>query len=64
MSAPNTCGRCGIEERPDRLRMALVNLVREAREDGHEHDGPPYAHAVRCRDREACKARAKARYAR
>ena len=54
-----TCGRCGVEERPDRLRMALVNLDREAREDGRRHEGPEYTHAVRCRDRAACAERAR-----
>jgi hypothetical protein len=54
-----SCGRCGVEDRPDRLRLSLVNLAREARQDGRQHTGPDYANEVRCRDREACSERAR-----
>jgi len=52
-----SCTRCGVEDRPDRLRLSLVNLEREARQDGRPYDGPAYDHAVRCRDRAACAER-------
>jgi hypothetical protein len=53
----NTCERCGITDRPDRLRLSLVNLAREAVRDGRQYDGPDYAHQVRCRDKDACEER-------
>ena len=52
-----TCDRCGITDRSDRIRTALVNRAREAVRDGRRHDGPDYAHEERCADREACEAR-------
>ena len=57
MSDLHTCGRCGQEDRD--VRLAFVNLEREARQDGREHTGPEYDHAYRCREREACAQRAR-----
>ena len=54
------CGRCGVHEAHETpLRMSLVNLEREAREDGYVHAGSDYSHELRCVDRVACRARAR-----
>jgi hypothetical protein len=53
------CGRCGAEDRPDRFVFRLVDLEAEAREDGRHHDGPVYGRGDRCRDRQACRDRAR-----
>lgn len=53
------CGRCGIEDRADRFVFRLVDLEHEAAEDGRRYDGPIYGRQERCRDRQACAARAR-----
>jgi hypothetical protein len=53
----STCTRCNQTDRPDRFRLSLVNLAREARHEGRTHVGPDYSHELRCRDREACDRR-------
>ena len=53
------CARCHIEDRPDRFVFRLVDLEAEAREDGHHHKGPVYGRQDRCRDRDACRGRAR-----
>jgi len=55
----NECGRCGAVDRD--VRMSLVNLEREARQEGLPHAGSDYSHELRCRDKAACLARATAR---
>lgn len=52
------CQRCGNTGRPDQLRLSLVNLEREARQDRVAYEGPSYDHQVRCRDRKSCDERA------
>ena len=61
MTEPRTCGRCGAQETHEhRLRLSLVNLEREAREDGYlSYPGSNYSHEERCVDRDACRARAR-----
>ena len=54
---PSTCTRCHLTDRPDRFRMSLVNLAREAVHDGSHHTGHDYAFLIRCTDREACSER-------
>jgi hypothetical protein len=53
----NTCQRCHVTDRPDRLRWSLVNRLRESIHDGRPHEGPAYDHQVRCRDKAACEER-------
>ena len=56
-----TCGRCGAGID---VRETVVNRWREAREDGNldpEAVWPRYAIEARCRDRDACRERAKGR---
>ena len=54
------CGRCGaMESRENPLRMSLVNLAREAREDGYAHAGADYSTQERCVDRDSCRKRAR-----
>lgn len=52
----DTCGRCGAEGPTIRR---LVDLEAEAREDGRIHVGPVYDRQDRCRDRAACRERAR-----
>ena len=60
----NECGRCGWTARAPEVRLWWANVAREAVEDRRPYNGPMLAQEYRCVDREACKARAKARYAR
>ena len=55
----NTCGRCGWQDRDPRVKLAIVNLAREARQDGRQYDGPDYDHGYRCLDKAACDQRAR-----
>lgn len=55
-----TCGRCGaVDSIGTHVRMALVNVEREAHQDGKEHEGPQWDHGLRCVDKDACRARVK-----
>ena len=60
MSGLQTCGRCGWQDRDPHVRLSLVNLAREAREDAGMHYGSDYSHELRCQDKAACRARVKA----
>ena len=60
MTEPRTCGRCGAEEsRANPIKLSLVNLSREAREDGYPNYAAEYDHGERCVDRDACRVRAR-----
>lgn len=52
-----TCGRCGVTDRPDRIRLAFRPLERDARRDQRPYVGPPFGFEHRCVDVAACTER-------